>query len=200
MPKNSSIVVALRPLREAMRELEAQHTQRIANGDNSAEVDRDVAEAGLALVVDFFLDYKIESQPLYRLLCQLAALSGGASPSRMLSPAKTPHRRPDPPAIENIKGRLAAIMEYRQHVGLTRKAAAQWVVRNIPPKMKQSLGAKSPATVDSWLLKWGGKRGATPGSGRDGYLAMVAIIRDHKPNEQQLKRIVSAALSKSLPS
>lgn len=199
MAKKISTPTVLRPLRESMRELEIQRQERLARGDNSVDVNRDVAEAGVAHVVDFFLDHGIESKPLYRLLCELAALSAGASPSRILLPAKTRHRRPDPPAIENIKGRLAAIMEYRQHAGLPRKAASQWVVRNTPSEMKQRLGAKSPATVDSWLLKWGGKRGSTPGPGRDGYLAMGRILQGHKPNEQQLKRIIGAALSKSLP-
>lgn len=199
MAKKIPTPAVLRPLGETMRELETQRQKCLARGDNSGDVNRDVAEAGLAQVVDFFLDHGIESKPLYRLLCDLAALSAGASPSRMLLPAKTRHRRPDPPAIESIKGRLAAIMEYRQHAGLARRAASQWVARIMPSKMKQRLGATSSAAVDSWLLKWGGKRGSTPGPGRDGYLAMGRILQSHKPNEQQLKRIISAALPKSLP-
>jgi hypothetical protein len=36
----------------------------------------------------------------------------GASPSAMVAPAPTPHRRPDAPAVEGIKGRPAAIWSF----------------------------------------------------------------------------------------
>lgn len=208
MPKNKrqarakqySSKTVLHALAADMRALDAQHSKRLADGDNPSDVDRDIAEAGLARIVDFFLDHGIESQPIHRLFCELAALSAGASPSRMLLPAKTRHRRPDSPAIENIKGRLAAIMEYRQRAGLTRRAAADWVVRNTPAEMKRRLGMTSAATVSSWLLKWGGKRGAVTGHGRDGFLATVPILQNRKPDEQQLKSIIAKGLRKSLPS
>jgi hypothetical protein len=193
------MLAALRLLGDGLGKLEKQHQQRIERGDKPADVDREIAQAALTGVVTFFLDHGIESQPLVRLLSELAALSAGASPSAMLAPTVTRHRRPDAPTIEEIKGRLAAIMEFRQQAGLTRKAAGEWVARHITSKLKRQLGSVTRATVDSWLAKWGGHRGMTPGSGRDGYLHMHNILADRKPTEQQLKKIVEV-LARSLPS
>jgi len=117
-----------------MSELEKQRRDRIERGDNPAEADRDAAQLALTDVVAFFLDHGIESEPLVRLLSELAALSAGSSPAPMLAPAATSHRRPDAPAVEGIKGRLAAIMEFRQQAGLTRKAAAKWLPDPFLPK------------------------------------------------------------------
>ena len=91
---------------------------------------------------------------------------------------------------EGLKGRLAAIMEFRQGAGLTRKAAADWVVRHAPAKLKRQLPLASRAALTSWLVKWGGDRGATPGAGRKGYLAMRAILEAQQPTEQQLKDVM----------
>jgi hypothetical protein len=182
---------ALRLLGKSMHELETQRQHRIDRGDNPADVDREAAQAALSLVLAFFQDHGIESRPLARLLSELAALTAGASPSRMLAPAVTRHRRRDAPAIEGIKGRLAAIMECRQRAGLTRKAAGEWVVRHTPAKLKRQLGLDSRATVDSWLVKWGGQRGTAPGSGRAGYLHMRAILEQTKVTEAQLKKIMA---------
>jgi hypothetical protein len=207
MPKKLPANPMLRSLAKLMRDLEEKHQERIkqtqtsaGKGDSLADADRDTAEAALAAVVDFFLDHKIESQPLYRLLCEIAALSAGASPSRMLSPVLKRHRRRDALALELVKGRLAAIMKYQQQVGLSRKAAGQWVIRNIPSKMKRQLRANTQAAVDHWLLKWGGQRGATPGPGRESYLIMLPLLEKLKPTEEKLKRIIAVGLSKSLPS
>jgi hypothetical protein len=100
--------------------------------------------------------------------------------------------------MEGVKGRLAAIMEFRQKTGSTRKAASQWVARNAPPEVKRRLGSLSSSAVDSWLAKWGGERGATAGSGREGYLNMRAILDTRQPNEQQLKTILGV-LAQSVP-
>jgi hypothetical protein len=191
-------LAALRLLGDALGKLEEQRQQRIDRGDNPADVDRETAQLALTAVVAFFLDYGIESKPLVRLLSELVALTAGSSPSRMLAPAVTRHRRPDSPAIEGIKGRLAAIMEFRQKVGLTRKAAGEWVVRHTPSKLRRQLGLVSRATVNSWLVKWGGQRGTTSGSGREGYLRMRAILEERRPSEQQLKTIMGG-LATSLP-
>jgi hypothetical protein len=184
-------LAALRLLGKSMHELERQRQHRIDRGDDPAAVDRETAQAALNHVVTFFHDHGIESWPLVRLLSELAALTAGASPSRMLAPAVTRHRRPDSPAIEGIKGRLAAIMECRQKAGLTRKAAGEWVVRHTPAKLKRQLGLDSRATVDSWLVKWGGQRGTAPGSGRAGYLHMRAILEQGRVTEPHLKRIMA---------
>lgn len=197
--KKPSLRQALQRLNADMQALEQHHHERLTAGDAASAVDRDTAEQGLARVVDFFLDHRLESQPIYRLLGALAALSAGASPPAMLRPAKTRHRRPDAPATEIVKGRLAAIMAYRQRSGLSRKAASTWVARNTPAKMQQRLGANSSAAVDHWLLKWGGTRGATPGAGRESYLAMTTLLHKLKPDEARLKRIIGA-LAKSLAS
>jgi hypothetical protein len=192
-------LAALRLLSDGLGKLEKQHQPRIERGDNPADVDREIAQAALTGVVAFFLDHGIESQPLVRLLGGLEALSAGSSPPAMFTPIPTRHRRPDAPSIEGTKGRLAAIMEFRQQAGLTRKAAGEWVARHISSKSKRQLGPVTPATVDSWFAKWGGDRGTTPGGGRDGYLHMRAILADKRPTEQQLKKIFEV-LPRSLPS
>jgi hypothetical protein len=199
LAKKQHKLAALRLLSDGMSDLEKQRQKRMERGDDPAEADRDTAQLALNIVVTFFLDHDIESKPLVRLLSGLVALSAGASPSGMLMPAVTRHRRPDAPTIEAIKGRLAAIMEFRQQAGLTRKAAGEWVVRHTPSTMKRQLGLASRATVDSWLLKWGGQRGSTSGDGRDGYLLMRAILQTRNPAELQLRKAV-AALARSLPS
>jgi hypothetical protein len=192
-------LAALRLLSNAMSGLEIRRLQRIEHGDDDlAAVDRETAQEALNGVVMFFLDHGVEAAPLVRLLGELAALTAGSA-SRMLAPAAIAHRRPDPPSIEGIKGRLAAIMEFRQQAGMSRKAARQWVVRHIPSHMKLQLGPVTASTVDSWLVKWGGERRAAPGSGRDGYRHTRAILESQIPTEQRLETIIRA-LEKSLPS
>jgi hypothetical protein len=65
--------------------------------------------------------------------------------------------------------------------------------------MKRQLGLATRATVDSWLVKGGGQRGTTWGSGREGYLHMRAILEDRRPTEHQLKNIIRVLVG-SLPS
>jgi hypothetical protein len=190
---------ALRRLSEGMSWLERQHKERIERGEIAGDVDREIAQRALNGVVTFFLDCGIEASPLVRLLSAIEALSAGSSPPAMLAPMATNHRRADAPSIAGIKGRLAAIMEFQQQAGLTRKAAAEWVVRHIPSDLRRQLGFATPATVDSWLEKWGGRRGATMGDGRDGYLSMRAILAEQRPTEPNLKKILGV-LRRSLPS
>jgi hypothetical protein len=192
-------LASLRRLSGKMSEFEKQRRERIERGEDAVEADRDAAQLALTEMVAFFLDHGIESNPLVRLLSELAALSAGSSPSSILAPAATPHRRPDPPAIEGIKGRLAAIMESRQEAGLTRKQAAAWVARHLPSGMRKQLGSVAPATADSWLVKWGGERAVTRGIGHEGYLHMRKILRDQNPSESGLQKILDV-LSQSLPS
>jgi hypothetical protein len=82
-------LAALRRLRERMSELEKQRRDRLERGDNPGEADRDAAQLALTDVVTFFLDHDMQSEPLVRLLSELAALSAGSSPSPMLAPAVT---------------------------------------------------------------------------------------------------------------
>src|SRR5215207_9010193 len=119
----------------------------IERGDNRADIDRDTAQLALTDVVAFFLDHRIEAQPLVRLLGELAALSAGSKPSPMLKAATTRHRSPDPPIIQSVKGRLAAIMEFRQKTGSSRRAAREWVARNIPSKTTRRLGSVTPSAA-----------------------------------------------------
>jgi hypothetical protein len=90
-------------------------------------------------------------------------------------------------------------MEYRQETGSTRKEAAAWVARNIPPKMKGQLGSAKPTTVGNWLVKWGGEHGTSSEHGREGYLAMRTILRQHRPSVPDLKKIFEVLIP-SLPS
>ena len=56
--------------------------------------------------------------------------------------------------------------------------------------MKRHLRSPKPATVDSWLTKWGGDRGANSGAGRDGYLHMRVVLRELQPTQRQLTQIL----------
>jgi hypothetical protein len=193
------VLAALRLLQGQMRAYEGERQHRIGRGDEPAEADRDAAQLALTAVVAFFLDYGIESEPLVRLLGELAALSEGSLPSAMLTPVPKSHRRPTPPTVEGIKGRLAAIMKYQQSVGMSRKEAARWVITHMPTKMRNQLGSIAPSTVDSWLTKWGGDRGATYGSGREGYLHMSSLLRRRSFSEKDLEGVLDV-LERSLPS
>lgn len=199
LPEKMTLLEALRRLGDGLEKLEWQHQKRIDRGDNPADADRETAQAALNEVATFLMDHDIESRSLVRLLGGLAALSAGSSAARMFTPAATRHRRPDAPAIEGVKGRLAAIMEFRQSAGLGRKAAGKWVVEHMTPELKGRLGRVSRAAVDSWLVKWGGPHGTTSESGREGYLAMCKILKTHTPTEKQWKKVMDA-LVKSLPS
>ena len=181
---------ALRLLNEELASIEQQCQQFKALGGNAAQADLDAGLGALARTITFLEDCKVQSESLVRVLSALQAVAAGASPPAMLAPAATRHRKPDPPNIEAVKGRLAAIMEYRQQAGLDRLAARNWVARYIPSELERQLRAGKGATVDSWLAKWGGDRGATAGPGREGYLRMRAILAAHNPDEQQLKRII----------
>ncbi len=183
------ILAALRSLGDQMRKLEQQRQQRSGGSGNGAEADRDAAQMALTAVASFFLDHGIEAEPIFRILRELAALSEGSSPSLMLSAAPRLHRRPDSPVLQLIKGKLAAIMEYRQTQGMTRKQAAQWVVRHMPAKLAAQVGSVTSSAVDSWLTKWGGNRGANPGCGREGYLSLRRILARLRPSEADLKRV-----------
>ena len=192
-------LAGLRQLGEHLSQIEQERLRRIGKGDDRAVADRDAAQWALTVVADFLLDQRMQAKPLNRLLADLVALSDGAKPSRMLTQAPARHRRRDSALIENFKGRLAAVMEYRQKTGSSRKAAGEWVVRQLSPTMKRRLGASTRAAVDGWLGKWGGVRGASPGDGREGYLAMSAILAARRPTEGRLKRVIVALARDHLP-
>jgi len=183
-------------LRRGMASIARQQREAIEAGEDPAWVAREGSQHALNGVMAAFQSADIETAPLMALLSALSAVAAGSSLPEMLAPAATPHRRPDAPEIEGKKGRLAALMEYRQSQGLTRKVAADWVARHIPKELARSLGSISRRSVDDWREKWGGDRGAVPGAGRDGYLAMRTILLDHSPTESGLITILSA-LAKS---
>lgn len=191
-------LAALRILSEGIAKFEDIREQRITAGHDLVEVDRDTVQMALTCVVGFLDDCGVESGPLARLLGDIDALSNGSSPSRMLAPAATRHRRPESPTIEEVKGRLAAAMEYLQQTGMARKAAAAAVVRLMPPALRRRLKSVGVGAVDCWLVKWGGDHGAEPGSGREGYLHMRAILAQHRPSRQTLQKTLKA-IERTLP-
>ena len=193
-------LAALRELGDVMMKIERQRAEWIKRGSNPVGADRYAAQIALTVVAEFFATVAIESRPIVRLLSEIVAISAGSRLSDMLTPEINSHRPSDPPTIEAIKGRLAAIMEYRQHGGLARKAAAAWVVQHLPAAMRPRLRSPRPTTVDSWLTKWGGERGAAVGPGRDGYLHMRAILATRKPTAPQLKRVMDVFVGYLPPS
>src|SRR5829696_7773748 len=157
MAENIHKLAALRLLGQELGALEAQRRQRLENEDDAPAANREAAQMALNAVLTFFQDYGIETGPLIPLLAELVAVSAGSRPSAMLKPATKAHRAADPPTVEAIKGRLAAVMEYRQRQYLTRKAAAEWVVRHTPSRIKKKLGLNKARGLDNWLAKWGGQ-------------------------------------------
>lgn len=177
---------AIQSLDERLREIEQQRNARIAAGEDRAHVDREAAEEGLGRII-LALEYLgVETSPVIGIIADINAISSGSTPSAMLTPLPADRRRPDSPSIENFKGRLAAIMEHYQRCGLTRKEAAVRVVRHTPSDLLRKLSLKSPATVDSWLLKWGGERGANIGDGRKGYEETRYILLTNNAPESKL--------------
>lgn len=188
----------LEMLNDILCRYERDRVAILATGEDETSINLLASQYTLAAVTTYLHEQNVETRALTRLLSDLGALSAGAQPSAMLAPRPSTHRRPVPPSIENAKGRLAAIMEHRQRSGLSRKDAARWVVGHAPSSLKQKLGLKSPATVDSWLLRWGGDRGSEKGGGRSGYEAMRAILIATNPTEKGLSDMMKS-LDRSLP-
>jgi len=179
-----------------MASIARQQREAIEAGEEPARVAREGSQHALNGVIAAFQSADIETAPLMPLLSALSAIAAGSSLPAILTPIATRHRRPDEPEIEGKKGRLAAVMEYRQSQGLMRKVAADWVARHVPKELARSLGSISPRSVDSWLEKWGGACGAVSGDGREGYLAMRTMLLDYSPTELGLMTIL-CALAKS---
>jgi hypothetical protein len=194
MAEPNQEAINLQQLNASMIRLEEERLRRVEERQEPAAVtDRETAQKALNVVVAFFLDHSIESTPLVRLLSALSALSAGSRLPNMFEPLPASNRRPDSPGTEGIKGRLAAIAEYLQRSGKSRRAATRQVVELLT-LTNAPLPKPTSATVDSWLVKWGGNRGAKDGAGREGYLAMRSILKDTKPSADQMKRIVKIIL------
>jgi hypothetical protein len=186
----------LRTLDAGLNHFEAIRTKAIADGEDEAEANRDAAQRALTFIAMFLQELDYESGSVGRVVADLAALEQGSKPSRMLMPRITPHRALDAPLIETIKGRLAAIMEYRQRE-LSRRDAAAWVLRHLPGAAQGKLKVNKPGTIDSWLTKWGGRYG-TASVGRVALFGMRSLLEQLKPNEQGLKTVL-VRLARSLP-
>jgi hypothetical protein len=115
----------------------------------------------------------IASDALERLHNALIALAYDSSPPGMLTPTEQTSRPLDAPAVQAAKGMLAAALHMRQKVsGTSRKEAAVWVVKHTLPELIHRISRKpiTSRTVIEWLDRFGGKH-ATPGPGRDAFLA-----------------------------
>jgi hypothetical protein len=194
---NRHMLAAVRTMGAGLRRFEKSRNARVAAGEDVAEASRDAAQSALTLVVMFLQDYGYESASLTRLVADLAALEQGSKPSRMLSRRVVKHRSTASPTIETIKGRLAAIMEYRQGMGVGRLASRKWVFDCLSRAMREKLKINSGSAVDRWLVTWGGQYG-TSSPGRSGYDAMRTLLEKHRPTERALKKAIKG-LAKSLP-
>lgn len=183
---------------EVLRAIEEHRKARLSAGEDRADVDLESSALSLSLIAGLLEEQGIETAAIHRVLVDLTALSNGSSPSGMLTPRPTRHRRPVAPSVEGFKGRLAAIMEHLQGRGLTRKEAADRVVRYTPDNLKRKLGLNSPNTVEGWKVQWGGERGSEKGHGREGYELMRAILQVTSPTEDKLSGILKA-LDRALP-
>jgi hypothetical protein len=193
VPKQLDEVSTLGELGDAMMQIEKQRLLLVKGATNPAEADRNAAQMGLIAIASFLANNGIESKPVIRLLAELSAITDGSRLSDMLTPDVSGHRPVEPGLIDGMKGRLAAVMEYRQRRGgLARKAAAASVARHLPKAMKLRLRSPQPSTVASWLSKWGGERGATAGPGREGYLSMRSILHGQELSEPQIRGIIDS--------
>ena len=181
-----------------MAAIEDSRSNELAAEGDKANIDL-VSVLNALTFASMFLDqHKVESGAFKRMLSDLVAISEGANPSAMLRPRPTSHRRPIAAPIEAVKGRQAAMVEYFQGKGLTRKEAATRVVRASSDSMKRKLGLSSPNTIESWAVQWGGDRGAEKGDGREGYEFMRAILQAKNPTEGDLRGTLKV-LDDSLP-
>jgi hypothetical protein len=187
----------LRDLEREMRSITLAAEQCIAEGQDKATTQLIAAEAAVRHIAGMLQDLGIEAGPLVWLDADLLALREGSKPSEMLQPAKTDHRRADPPLIAALKGRIAAITEHAQRLGVKRKEAPQWVLHRIPASLCRKLNLKSPSTINNWLTNCGGAFG-TPSYGREGYEIMRRLLTERKFGLDQLADVI-AILDRKAP-
>jgi hypothetical protein len=118
--------------------------------------------AGSILALDAicrFLRLRAPYDTLNLLLNGLRDLAEGGSPAAMFLPLERPKgRRPDVPTVMAAKGILAGVMHRQQATGLSREAAARWIVEHTSPTLAARISGKplTPRMVEEWLDRFGG--------------------------------------------
>jgi hypothetical protein len=104
----------------------------------------DLAACILAMkAVSEFLHLRVYSRVLDKLRDGLFEISIGAPPAAMFHPVNySKGRRADSPLIMGAKGAVAAIMHIQQCTGMSRKEAAEWIVRHISPALASRISRK----------------------------------------------------------
>jgi hypothetical protein len=105
-------------------------------------------------------------------------------------------RPPDPNSIVAFKGALAGMMHVQQRAGMSRKEAAEFLARNVAPRLAAQLSRK-PLTarmIVEWLDRYGGKSGEE-GVGRKFYKSWS----QGEPVSPQKCREITERMAKTLP-
>jgi hypothetical protein len=147
-------------LASELAEIEKTHQGDLAKHPNAVGLS-DLAASILALdAICQFFRARIPNDIMYRLLNGLRDLSEGGPPAAMFLPLERPKgRRPDPPMVMAAKGILAGVMHRKQLEGLSRQAAAKWIVQHVSPMLAAQISGK-PLTarmVEEWLDRFGGR-------------------------------------------
>ena len=186
----------LRSLGRELLELETEHefeTNKFP--EQMGKVDLGACICALEAVIEFLAD-RVVSRNLVHLRSALLEIAAGASPAAMFQPEEHGRgRRVDAPLVVKAKGMLAGMMQVQQSVGMSRQEAAEWIVRNVSPKLATRISSK-PLTarmVEEWLDRFGGTFGEE-GIGRESYLLWSA----HDPVSPQRFGEITEHFSKQL--
>ena len=188
----------LKVLAEKLMEIETQHeSDSTAFPDQIGKTDLAACIMALDAVIEF-LDLRVYSLKLVILRKALLDIVRGASPAAMFQPEQHDRGRPlDSPLVLEAKGMLAAMMEVQQNTGMSRQQAAEWIVKNVSPRLAAQISSKplTPRTVEEWLDRYGGKSGEK-GIARESYL----LWRRHDPVDPKRFREITEDRAKRLPS
>jgi hypothetical protein len=123
-------------------------------------------------------------------------LESGIVPAMLYPLEHFAHRPPDPNSIVAYKGAIAGMMHAQLRAGMSRKEAAEFLARNVAPRLAGQLSRK-PLTarmIVEWLDRYGGKSGEE-GVGRKFYKTWS----QGEPVSPQKCREITERMAKTLP-
>ena len=153
----------LRSLGRELLELETEHESETNKfPEQMGKVDLGACICALEAVIEFLAD-RVVSRNLVHLRSALLEIAAGASPAAMFQPEEHGRRgrRVDAPLVVKAKGMLAGRCKCSRCLGMSRQEAAEWIVRNVSPKLATRISSK-PLTarmVEEWLDRFGGTFG-----------------------------------------
>jgi hypothetical protein len=167
--------------------------------DPDARGKVELVAAALAIkAVRSFLLCRVRSTRSLELLGKalMDLIDSGILPSMFYPLRNFGSRPPDPNSIIAFKGALAGMMHVQQRAGMSRKVAAEFLARNIAPRLAAQL-SRMPVTarmIVGWLERYGGKFGEE-GVGRKFYKNWS----QGEPVSAQKCREITERMAKTLP-